>query len=166
MLGGGGVSLQGGIGGGGPSWELGDAAWELCFRLGGGPLDGILLAGAALLGVCWRRGLLLAFLAARDPSEGESLDLLRHGAAFGDSDAGAGAVAAAGVTEKRFIAGARAAGVADRAAAEAAALPEAAAVAAAGAAGAAALEAGAAPDVGDVAAAAEQSTAGSPFSII
>ena len=142
-LGGGGVSLGSGIGEGGPSWELDDAAWELCFGPGAGPLDGVLLAGAALLVVCQRREPLLAFVAARDPSQGESLDLLRNGA--GDPDA-----------EERSIAGAHAGGVAARAAAEADALPEAAAVAAARGAGAAALEGGAAPDVRALAAAAER----------
>ena len=69
----------------------GRPTWELFARPGGVPGDGILFAGTAALLVnpSSREEALFAFVAALAPSEGESLDLLRHG--------GVGAVAAAGV---------------------------------------------------------------------
>ena len=47
-----------------PSWALDGAAWELCLGPVAGPLDGVLLAGAALLVNCWRGEPLLAVVAA------------------------------------------------------------------------------------------------------
>ena len=70
-MGGGGVCFAvAAIGGGGPPWELDDAAWELFARLGGGPLDGILFkGGSALLVKSWRAEALLDFAGARAPSD-------------------------------------------------------------------------------------------------